>query len=340
MRRLILAAQRPQGPWRRAAVLGLRLAALGLLCLLVGRLAGFERGSFWSLAMALLPLLMAVAYPLLVAAVLLRQRGLSLLALVLAASHVLLVAPSTGGDHVPCAGTPLRVVGANVLKTNPVAEQAGRTLRELHPDVLVLPELSEQVRTGLTASGLFDDLPRLVWYADPGLDRAESAGPFAPTGLATRLPVLAQKTRLIEDQHEPRATVDVGGVPVRVLGVHPLPPLRHQGDAWHRALVKLDGEIEGGTDVQVAAGDFNGGRDFRTFRSLLDDGVRDAHEQVGRGLARTWPHGRPFPPVFHLDHVLVRDSSVGVISVCRVHEVVVPGSDHLAVVADLAVRRR
>jgi endonuclease/exonuclease/phosphatase (EEP) superfamily protein YafD len=340
VRFLIEAAHRPQGPWRRLTVLLLRLVALGLVCLVAGRFAGFEKGSLWSLAMAVLPLTLSLAYPLLMAAVLMRQRGLSLLALLLAGVHVLLVAPSTGVSGAACEGTALRVVGANILKSNPVPDQAARTLRALHPDVLILPELSEQVRTGLAGAGLFDDLPHLVWRGDSGLKRPVGAGPEAPTGLASRLPVAEESVRFIENQHEPRATVEIGGVRVRVLGVHPLPPLAGQGEEWRRSLVKLDGEIESGADVQVAAGDFNSGRDFKTFRTLLDDGVRDAHEQVGRGLARTWPHGRAVPPILHLDHVLVRDGAVGVVSVCSVREVVVPGSDHLAVVADLAVRRR
>ncbi len=84
----------------------------------------------------------------------------------------------------------------------------------------------------------------------------------------------------------------------------------------------------------VVAGDLNADRDHALFRGLLDTGLRDAHDSVGRGLARTWPSGLP---LLHLDHVLVRDGEGGQLVVTAVREERVPGSDHRAVVADLAV---
>ena len=85
------------------------------------------------------------------------------------------------------------------------------------------------------------------------------------------------------------------------------------------------------------AGDLNADRDHAAFRDLLATGLRDAHDERGRGLARTWPERFP---LLHLDHVLVRDGAGAGIAVLDVREVEVPGSDHLAVVADLAVLPR
>lgn len=84
----------------------------------------------------------------------------------------------------------------------------------------------------------------------------------------------------------------------------------------------------------VVAGDLNADRDHAAFRRLLDAGLRDAHDERGQGLARTWPAGLP---VLHLDHVLVRDAGEVHLVPLEVREVDVPGSDHRAVVADLAV---
>jgi endonuclease/exonuclease/phosphatase family metal-dependent hydrolase len=84
----------------------------------------------------------------------------------------------------------------------------------------------------------------------------------------------------------------------------------------------------------VLAGDLNADRDHAALRSLLETGLRDAHDERGRGLARTWPAGLP---VLHLDHVLVRDGAGARVVVRSVREVDLPGSDHLGVVAELAV---
>jgi len=303
----------------------LRALAVGLALLVVGRLCGLERGTWPSAAMVALPIWLAASYPLLLASVALRQRALSWAALALTAAHVLVVAPHTGRDAGACTGTPLRVVTANVLKFNAVPEQAARVLLALRPDVLVMPETTFPLESTLDAAGALTALPHRV--ADPSRE-------FDTTMLRSRFPITEQELRPVEGFAEPRGTVLVGDVPVRLLGVHPQPPIDGQGAGWQRALQDLDGELQRVDGAAVAAGDFNGSRDLKSFRRLLDDGVRDAHEELGRGLAPTWPATSALPPFLHLDHVLVK----GGVSVCDVDEVRVPGSDHLAVVADLAVR--
>ena len=84
----------------------------------------------------------------------------------------------------------------------------------------------------------------------------------------------------------------------------------------------------------VVAGDLNADRDHALFRRLLATGLQDAHDVRGRGLARTWPASFP---ILHLDHVLVRDGAGTRLVVLKVDEADLPGSDHKAVVADLAV---
>jgi endonuclease/exonuclease/phosphatase family metal-dependent hydrolase len=66
----------------------------------------------------------------------------------------------------------------------------------------------------------------------------------------------------------------------------------------------------------------------------LEVGLRDVHDERGRGLARTWPARFP---LLHLDHVLVRDGAAAGLVPVSVREVEVPGSDHRGVVTDLAV---
>ena len=68
----------------------------------------------------------------------------------------------------------------------------------------------------------------------------------------------------------------------------------------------------------MVAGDLNGDRDHAAVRDLLDAGLRDAHDERGRGLARTWPAAFP---LLHLDHVLVRDGGGAQVAVRSVREV-------------------
>jgi len=103
---------------------------------------------------------------------------------------------------------------------------------------------------------------------------------------------------------------------------------------WREGLADLAQEVRAVDEPVVVLGDFNADRDHAPFRRLLDTGLRDAHDERGRGLARTFPS---WLPVLHLDHVLVRDGSGARVVVRDVREVRLPGSDHLTVVTDLAV---
>jgi endonuclease/exonuclease/phosphatase family metal-dependent hydrolase len=82
---------------------------------------------------------------------------------------------------------------------------------------------------------------------------------------------------------------------------------------------------------RLLLGDFNATLDHAALRRLIGSGYRDAADAVGAGLRPTWP--ADVVPVVTLDHVLV-DSRIGVRSV-TVHAV--PGTDHRAVVAVLAI---
>ncbi|MCW2713179.1 MAG: Endonuclease/exonuclease/phosphatase [Frankiales bacterium] len=290
------------------------------------RVLGVERGSALALLVGALPLSLLPAYVLLGLAAALGKRLLAAAAALLVTAHLLVIAPALGAeDLTPGAreAPALRVVTANVYVLNPSPERAGRALRALRPDVLVVPELDADGLAGLRASGLLDDLSHSAVALG---ERAESVGLFSrfPLRDVTSLPGAG---RLL-----PRATISVGGVDVRLVTGHPLPPVLGWESLWRRSLADLAEEVAGLELPAVVAGDLNADRDHAPFRRLLDVGLRDAHDARGRGLARTWPASRP---VLHLDHVLVRDRAGVHIEVVDVSEEPVPGSDHLAVVADL-----
>ncbi len=278
-----------------------------------------------------LPVTLLPAYALLALAGLWRRRALALVSAALVAGHLLVVSPALGATDLPpgtATAARLRVVVSNLSVLNPDPERAGRALRALRPDVVVVPELDARGLAGLRASGLTDDLPHVV---------AELGARPETVGLLSRLPLSAVTTRTAGGRELPRATVRVGGVDVRLLAAHPLPPLSVLALLWRRSLRDLAAEAAATTLPAVVAGDLNADRDHAPFRALLDTGLRDAHDERGRGLARTWPAGLG---LLHLDHVLVRDGARARVVVRAVREVRLPGSDHRTVVADLAVLPR
>ena len=282
----------------------------------------------------MLPLSLLPAYALGLGALLARRRALAVVSGGLVLAHLLVVAPALGATQVAAGAREaprLRVVVANLYLLNPDPAEAGRALVALRPDVLVVPELDARGLAGLRAAGLTDELPHAV-TASP--DRAETVGLFS------RLPLRDVTTRKVGSRALPRATVDVDGTAVRLLAVHPLPPVSIFEALWRSALEDLAEESAALELPAVVAGDFNADRDHGLFRALLgSDGLRDAHDERGRGLARTFPAGAPF---LHLDHVLVRDGQ-GLdgrrsdVEVLDVREFTIPGSDHKGVVTDLAV---
>ena len=61
---------------------------------------------------------------------------------------------------------------------------------------------------------------------------------------------------------------------------------------------------DAGSGAVIVAGDLNATYDMLPFRRLLADGYRDAAEQAGAGLSRTYP-SRPWrSPMIGIDHVL------------------------------------
>lgn len=311
----------------RAAVPLAWLVALGLLLLVGLRVTGIERGKLLALLLGALPLTLLPSYGVGVVALLLRRPLLGMVAAGLMATHLLVVAPALGVERVPAAAylaPTLRVVTANILKTNPDSVRVGAALAALRPDVLVVAELRPANLPGLRASGLLDDLP----YT------SMDSGPLRDVELFSRLPLSDIGHREAAGSPQPRATIEVGGVAVRLAGEHPLPPIGTWEAGWRASLADLATEAGAQPLPLVVAGDFNATRDHAPFRQVLATGLRDAADARGRGLARTWPQ---WLPILALDHVLVRDGAGARLFVLDQSEVTLPGSDHKAVLADLAV---
>ena len=176
----------------------------------------------------------------------------------------------------------------------------------------------------LRAAGLERRLPHAV---------LEPAGGAAGTGIWTRTPPQAMASLPGTTFAMPRLRLPLGDGVVTVTAAHPFPPRNTGVDRWNADMRVLADAVAATEGPQVVAGDFNATRDHGPLRRLLDVGLTDAADARGAGAwpGMTWPHGHWFPPALRLDHVLASQP----VQVDDVQVLVIPGSDHRAVVARL-----
>jgi endonuclease/exonuclease/phosphatase (EEP) superfamily protein YafD len=290
------------------------------------RLLGLERGFPLVPLVAYTPFVAAGAAAVVVVAVLLRQRAAALVAFVVAVALVVAVAPRALGGPTEPDGDPgprLRVLTANMRFGEGSADSLVALVRSTDADVLSLQELTPDLVRRLDAAGLGALMPHYVLHAAEGGDG---------TGLYSRMPLdeapgpEGTSFKMVAARAHPR-----GGPAIELVAVHPGAPIRHGIQFWRRDLRALP--PAGGSPLRILAGDFNATLDHAELRRVIDTGYDDAASVVGAGLQPTWPHGRRIPPPVTIDHVLV-DERCGVRAV-SVHTI--PGTDHRAVIAELAL---
>ncbi|MFI6788467.1 endonuclease/exonuclease/phosphatase family protein [Nonomuraea sp. NPDC050383] len=290
----------------------------------VARVAGLERGSLPTQLMTATPYVAAGSLlPLLVAAVG-RRRAATAVALIATTALGVSVLPRALGTADATAGRPMRVLTLNMLFGKADPQAVMDLVHRLDPDVLNTQELTPGAVEELDALGLKTLMPNRVLQAEWS---ATGSGLFSKYPMEA-MPELAPSV----GHNMPAARISLpGGKPIELLDVHPFPPLGRQAADWSQALGELP--AASADVVRVLAGDFNASLDHASMRGVLSRGYKDAADEVGAGLIPTWPANKRVPPIITIDHVLV-DRRVAVREV-SVHTV--PGTDHRAVFAELAV---
>ncbi|GAA3202935.1 endonuclease/exonuclease/phosphatase family protein [Nonomuraea roseoviolacea] len=290
----------------------------------VTRVAGLERGSLPTQLMTATPYAAAGSLIPLLMAALGRRRAATAVALVATAALGASVLPRALGTADATPGRPLRVLTLNMLFGRADPDAVMDLVHRLDPDVLSTQELTPGAVEELDALGLKTLMPHRVLQAEWS---ATGSGLFSKHPLVA-MPELAPTV----GHHMPAARIALpGGAAIEFVDVHPYPPLGPQAVEWSEALGRLPSASK--DVVRVLAGDFNASLDHAPMRGVLSRGYKDAADQVGAGLVPTWPANKRVPPIITIDHVLV-DHRVGVREV-SVHTV--PGTDHRAVFAELAV---
>jgi endonuclease/exonuclease/phosphatase (EEP) superfamily protein YafD len=289
------------------------------------RLFGIDQGFPLATAMPFTPYVAVVA--LFVAAIALALENWAASALAGAAFAVLaaLVLPRAIGDGtVSAAGhRTVTVLAANVLRGRADPEALLELAAETEADVLCIEELTPRFARELAAAGIAERMPFHVLEMDQGSSGAGlyTRQPLAPLVGPRRFSFRMPRTRL----HLP------GYGPVRLVAVHPFPPQPDHVGIWEESLRSLP---SAGTGIPwILAGDFNATSDQSQFRDLVDRGYADAGEVAGKGLEPTFPQAFHLIPPVTIDHVLA-DRRLGIVDYA-VEDL--PGSDHRAVVATLAL---
>ena len=236
-----------------------------------------------------------------------------------------------GPEPMDVPSVAVRVVTANLgfgrADSSGVAELARSSA-----DVLVIQELTPEAVAGLSSAGVDGTFPHRILNPE-----AKASG----IGIWSRYPIVDSSQ--VEGYQMPmlRARIQVPGVRFAptLLAVHLAAPWVQPLHIFREDMARFPATLRdvaryAGSGAVIVAGDLNSTMDMQPFRKFLDEGYRDAGEQVGAGLTRTYPSKPWRKPMIGIDHVLVYNCAAS-----SVRTVALPGSDHqgLATVIDVPV---
>jgi endonuclease/exonuclease/phosphatase (EEP) superfamily protein YafD len=239
--------------------------------------------------------------------------------------HAALIAPwYVPPDAEPDGEARVRVMLANVLGHNPQREAVLEAIREEEPDVLVLLEVTEAWVEALKP--LEEEMPHGFALPREGnfgialMSRRKLGSPLPlrldedwPPGVRARVPLGEERSFLL-------------------LGAHASPPTSPEGyETRNRQFAALADSVTDPGGPAVVLGDLNCSlfspqyRAFRTAGNLVNS-------RQGSGILPSWPAYWPDLMRIPIDHILATPELV----CTRCRTVLLPGSDHAAVVADYA----
>ncbi len=251
---------------------------------------------------------------------------------VVIAFHLVWVLP----DYRPAASIPadahtaprLRLMTANVYFGNPDFGGIAAEISEVDPDVVFLQEFGPRMEAAMRAEGLVDRYP---------YSKIAYENPYFGTALYSKLPLTEVTIAGAGRRPYIKASVQVGGQEVHLYDLHATSPGLGSDIAgdWNEGWKAILEALRGDGGLVIAAGDFNMTQNHHWYGELEKSGFVSAHEERGRGNAKTWPQGRRLPMI-RIDQVF---HSAGIVSL-SIREGRGEGSDHRPVIVDLAITGR
>lgn len=274
----------------------------------------------------LIPLIIAGAVAAIVFALLRRflAGGLLLIGALVAGSVLPVSSSAPAGQGAP----DLTVMTFNLQYSQASAAQVAELIAAHEVDVVTLLEVEEWYLAELLAGPAGEQLPYRT---------GEVAGVAAEgSAILSRYPLeyefdFADWYPDGDSPDQPVALVHHPEQTVRVVAVHPWPPIFELTAPWHRALEDLNTwHREQATDYPlILAGDFNSSNSHPVYRRLAA-GLTDTAQVAGVLPQATWPVHPWIPQFTALDHILVRD----LIPVSW-QTFDLPGSDHEGIITGL-----
>ncbi|MGH1489664.1 MAG: endonuclease/exonuclease/phosphatase family protein [Acidimicrobiales bacterium] len=219
----------------------------------------------------------------------------------------------------------ITIYTANVLFDVGRPADVATSILAADPDVILMQETSLSFMRELQAD------PRMAEYQY----RSEQIrGASLRTVIWSRLPILSLEMEPFDVSDLVNVTVASPYGEFVVTGLHTLAPIRQSYvPSWQRQFDQL-AAIDTSTP-RLIAGDFNATSDHKPFRTLLQSGWTDVHDEAGCGFDATWPVNGGLPiAVMRLDHVLMTDH----FEVLDVQFGEPAGSDHKPVIASIRLR--
>ena len=320
----------PRSKRRIAAALffGINAQILAFLFILaLGRLLFYDRTLVFVLINVYTAYVYLPAYFILLVGLIARRKYLAIVASGIVVFHLLLLFPSltraNNFGEETAVGESVRLFSANLNMFNDESEAMFAEIEQVNADVLLFQEYTPHWDEAFSQSQLVEAYPyRLI-------DDGER--PFG-TAIWSKRPLQDTEIWLAEQIYLTSATIEISGQPVRLHNIHPMPPQMSYG-IWDPMMDTIRQRIVAGTVPVIAMGDFNMGPYNKQYQALLNEGLRNVHEELGRAMATTWPNGWLAMPPLRLDHVFISSEIVGL----SISEGVGLGSDHKPVIVDVAL---
>ncbi|MEO5901641.1 MAG: endonuclease/exonuclease/phosphatase family protein [Ilumatobacteraceae bacterium] len=297
-----------------------------------------EEGSAMALLYDALPLLLILAWVVLAASLVTAHWLLAIAAGGLCAFHLILVVPRLVAADVPHwvhHAPSLDVIVANVYVDNATPHDAAAQIVRTAGDVAIIVEATPAFMDTFDSAGGRSAYPFRVLDPDDDSDYAVAIvtrHELGPRSLMTRVGPLRVAI----------ADIEVDGVATLVVAVNPMATLDPGGHVtWKQQIDVLKDFVPSLAGPMIIAGDLNTTRYRPEFAELLDLGLMDAIDALGKGLQPSWmirPDGvfGAVGAVVRLDHALV-NKGVHPVSLRNLDAM---GSDHLPFVLRVAVRTR